>query len=209
MGSSASKAAKSAAGQSGRKLPPQVSPSFPRTGAPSSQVNPPTPGPQQYAGPTVQPSSNASTSKTDGMTVEILQSAYINRDASDPAYLSQLHALGTVAPNPFLPLTHQNPSDPQLAKSQAASSQRSPANHAATMLTARRRFQEASAREEAEVGRPSFAGREFLDVLTVQKALAMRNKGVSDGEIERQLKLKKGVAGKVGNGHFAALEMEN
>lgn len=138
-----------------------------------------------------------------------LTSLDIARDGSDPAYLSHLQSLGTVAPNPFLPLTQQSPSNMHPTKSQAATSKPAPPNSAAVMLAARRRFQQASAREEEAVGQPDFAGREFLDVMTLQKVLALHQEGVPGGEIERQLKLKKGVAGRLTNGHFAALKAGN
>lgn len=49
------------------------------------------------------------------------------------------------------------------------------------------------------MGSPAFEGRQFLDALTIQHALTMRDyQGVSPGEIERVLGLKKGFMDRFG-----------
>lgn len=56
------------------------------------------------------------------------------------------------------------------------------------------------AKYEAEnVGRPSFGGRQFLDAVTIRQALSMRDRqGIKPGDIERILRLKKGVVDRLG-----------
>lgn len=49
------------------------------------------------------------------------------------------------------------------------------------------------------MGSPSFEGRQFLDALTIQQALTMRDyQGVPPNEIERVLRLKKGFMDRFG-----------
>jgi hypothetical protein len=54
-------------------------------------------------------------------------------------------------------------------------------------------------RETELLGRQSHEGREFLDVQTIRQALAMRDKqGLPTREIERLLRLKRGVVDRLG-----------
>lgn len=49
------------------------------------------------------------------------------------------------------------------------------------------------------MGSPAFEGRQFLDALTIQQALTMRDyQGVPPNEIERVLRLKKGFMDRFG-----------
>lgn len=49
------------------------------------------------------------------------------------------------------------------------------------------------------MGRSGFQGREYLDALTIRQVLAMRDRqGLSAEEIERLLRLKSGVVGRLG-----------
>nr|POE76662.1 hypothetical protein CFP56_79622 [Quercus suber] len=67
------------------------------------------------------------------------------------------------------------------------------------VLDARARLQERADREFLEAGRSGHAGREFLDVFTLQRILRLRDEqGKQAGEIERVLGLRKGVVGRLG-----------
>jgi hypothetical protein len=79
-------------------------------------------------------------------------------------------------------------------------------NPAVSLLTARYRLAEEAEREFASLGKASAGGRQFLDVITIRKVLEMRDeKGLQEGEIERRLKLKKGVVGRLGRGGVVAV----
>lgn len=73
------------------------------------------------------------------------------------------------------------------------------ANPAMHIFAARQRATKAAEREAEEFGRTSHGGREYLDALTIRQALSMRDRaGVPPGEIERALRLKEGVLGRLG-----------
>ena len=57
---------------------------------------------------------------------------------------------------------------------------------------------EEAEKEFAEIGRTGAKGRQFLDVVTLRQVLVMREKSVSEDEIERKLGLRKGVVGRLG-----------
>jgi len=65
------------------------------------------------------------------------------------------------------------------------------------------RRQTLAAQAEAEfeqLGKKGFPGREFIDVMTVRQALAMRDqKGMQADEIEERLNLKPGLMAKLGD----------
>ena len=68
-----------------------------------------------------------------------------------------------------------------------------------SLLTARYRLAEEAEREFSEIGRRGAAGRRFLDVVTLRQVLVLRDeRGMSAGEIEEALGLKKGVVGMLG-----------
>lgn len=49
------------------------------------------------------------------------------------------------------------------------------------------------------LGRPDHEGREFIDVVTIRQLLQMRNRqNLPDEQIERLLRLKKGVVSRLG-----------
>lgn len=66
-------------------------------------------------------------------------------------------------------------------------------------MTARQQITKAAEREAESFGRTSHTGREYLDVLTIRQAIAMRDsRGVPEREIERALRLKDGVMSRLG-----------
>ncbi|MCJ1351527.1 MAG: hypothetical protein MMC33_001511 [Icmadophila ericetorum] len=196
MGSSTSKAAKSAAGTAARKYPTRV----------------PAPPPHQHqqtpcsarSGPTVHPEPYASSSRDET----------INLDARDPQYASQLRSLGPVKPDPFLshsstfnqsqhhltPSSQPDPYQSPLGPSSSNPSYPNPSsNPALQILQARSELAERAEEEFAATGRKGFAGREFLDVVMIRQVLMLRDeRGMGEEEIERRLGLKLGVVQKLG-----------
>lgn len=77
-------------------------------------------------------------------------------------------------------------------------SRSAPQNAAVGLLEARERLAAQAEEEFANVGRKGAAGRQFLDVYTVRQVLQMRDKGVSNEEIEGKLGLKAGTVGVLG-----------
>lgn len=72
-------------------------------------------------------------------------------------------------------------------------------NPALLVWSARQRITKEAELEAESFGKQSYAGREYLDALTIRQALSMRDRqGLSDGEIEGLLRLKKGVLGRLG-----------
>lgn len=67
------------------------------------------------------------------------------------------------------------------------------------MITAREKVTKAAQEENAQMGLAGFAGRQFLDSLTIHQALAMRDQQrLPHSEIERLLRLKKGTVDRFG-----------
>lgn len=67
------------------------------------------------------------------------------------------------------------------------------------MLSSRSRITKAAEQELESFGRPSHPGREYLDAMTIRQVLSMRDRQkLQDADIERTLRLKKGVVGRLG-----------
>lgn len=49
-----------------------------------------------------------------------------------------------------------------------------------------------------EIGKKGFEGRKFVDVGSIRDALSLRESGLSEGEIEKRLGLKRGSVKKLG-----------
>lgn len=84
-------------------------------------------------------------------------------------------------------------------------------NPALQVLAARERLAQEANEELSQAGRPGHGGKQFLDVLTVKRILTLKegrngNAGMSDGEIEKALGLKKGLAGRLGGKVFAVVD---
>ncbi|TVY85571.1 hypothetical protein LSUE1_G000097 [Lachnellula suecica] len=198
MGNASSKVAAKAASKlsatnTARKYPTRSPP----TSSPTTNARP-RPSADAAAGPQVHPETKATSSRDQA----------INRDASDPdlALNARLQQLGPVQPNPTLSNSSAfNPPISTTSHFQPSSSAPSqsifpnPAsNPAVSLLTARYRLAEEAEKEFEGIGRRGAAGRTFLDVLTLRQVLVMRDKGVSQAEIERILELKSGVVGRLG-----------
>ncbi|KAI9834400.1 MAG: hypothetical protein M1819_003011 [Sarea resinae] len=193
MGASGSKTARSAAGAASRKFPARPAAGVSRSNNPQHGSNAPEtaapPGGREAPGPTVRPQARASGER--------------NEDAADPDFAASLRSLGAVQPNPtFSPSSTATPyshSNNQPASSPTSVFPDPATNPAITLLKARDDLAQAAEREFLEAGRRGHAGREFLDVVTLQQALNLRDgKGVQPGEIERRLGLKPGVVQRLG-----------
>ncbi|KAI0976862.1 hypothetical protein F4678DRAFT_127058 [Xylaria arbuscula] len=148
----------------------------------------------------------------------------LDLDAStNPAYSERLRKMGVATPFPTLsnsstagpfsapsgssPSTYTQTSSSLSPPSRAPSRSQPPnttnttafypppaQNRTLNALEARRQLQ---ARAEAEFEDPS-RGREFLDAGTLRRALLLQNRGASAADIEARLKLKSGVAARLG-----------
>ncbi|KAL6716402.1 hypothetical protein ACLMJK_005969 [Lecanora helva] len=209
MGSSTSKAAKTAAGAARRQYPQRVPPpptiNAPRTpSAPAGQPAAP--------GPTVHPQSQASESRDESISL----------DASDPDFARSLRSLGPVQPNSTLSDTSTfSPNPPNVGGSKSSPNQPHPQffpdpsqNPALLVLKARERLQQEAEVEFARTSRSEGGKRGFLDISTIRQILVMRDeKRMSEVEIEKSLGLgagvvkrlgAKGVVGEVGLGKVTA-----
>ncbi|PWY93495.1 hypothetical protein BO94DRAFT_563896 [Aspergillus sclerotioniger CBS 115572] len=168
MGSSASKPVRSAAQAARRQYPKQPT-------LPTSRPN----LPFQRTPSTQRSTESAKTA--------------IDLDGRDPDFAASLRTIGPVTPNPtYSPsstFTHQ-----------PAPTVFPPAtNPALLVFSSRQRITKAAEQEAEAMGKMDFQGREFLDALTIRQVLAMRDRqGLGEREIERVLRLKKGVVGKLG-----------
>ncbi|PYH97237.1 hypothetical protein BO71DRAFT_427308, partial [Aspergillus ellipticus CBS 707.79] len=129
----------------------------------------------------------------------------IDLDGRDPDFAASLRTIGPVTPNPTFSRSStvsQSPSYPSrpAAAAAAAPTVFPPAtNPALLVFSARQRLTKAAEQEAEAMGRTNFAGREFLDALTIRQVLAMRDRqGLKAGEIERLLRLKHGVVERLG-----------
>lgn len=141
----------------------------------------------------------------------------IDLDARDPYFASRLSELGPVTPFP----AYSPPPATASTASYSASSSRtstitnpgstgttsvrsggltsSSVNPAVAILAARKRIQDAAEQEKVAAGRAGFQGKEFLDIATIRKVLALRDeRGMSADEIETTLGLRTHVLQKLG-----------
>jgi len=198
MGSSASKASRTA-GAAARKYPTRTPPPPPPQSRTTNAPPPPPPAPHGQPGPTVRPQPQATSSRDEA----------INLDASDPDFARSLRSIGPVQPNPTLSPTSAfpHPSNPNPPGRPRASDPRK--NPAIAVLESRAQLQEEADREFQQAGRRGHEGRQFLDVFLIRQILVMRDeKGKSAAEIERSLGLKKGVVDRLGSQGIVALAQE-
>ncbi|EEP77626.1 predicted protein [Uncinocarpus reesii 1704] len=192
MGASASKPARAAASAASRRqYPKQPSPSTTTT-KPHAQQPPAAAAPQKTQGPIYH--SNEKPSQTKSQAIDL--------DARDPHFAASLRSIGPVIPNPTFShsstFNRQNVT-PSSSSSSSSTSSPPPPSPAIQTLSARSNLARFAEQELESFGKRSHEGRQFLDVVTIQQVLAMRDReGVSPDLIERHFRLKAGVVGKLG-----------
>ncbi|CAG7963435.1 unnamed protein product [Penicillium nalgiovense] len=202
MGSAASKPAKSAAGAAARRqypkqpAPPPRGPRKAPKETKAASAPTPTPAPK----PTDPSSPRAPAPPSQGPTYHSKEKASgvksdaIDMDGRDPDFAASLRSIGPVDPSPTFSnsSTFNRPGSMQTVFPQAS-------NPALLVVTARQRLSEAADKEAEHFGHAGHPGRSFLDALTIQQVLTMRDKqGMRRGDIERFLGLKKGVLERLG-----------
>ncbi|CAG8042693.1 unnamed protein product [Penicillium olsonii] len=201
MGSAASKPAKSAAGAAARQYPKQAAPP-PRVSrkAPKEASTPP-PAPKPKASPP--PRAPAPAPPSQGPTSQgptyhskekasSVKSDAIDMDGRDPDFAASLRSIGPVDPSPTF-------SNSSTYKGPAQSIFPQSSNPALLVVTARQRLNKAAEEEAEHFGRAGHPGRSFLDALTIQQVLTMRDKQKQQPrDIERFLGLRKGILDRLG-----------
>ncbi|KAI1392766.1 uncharacterized protein F4822DRAFT_140094 [Hypoxylon trugodes] len=179
MGAKASKPAQSAT----RKFPTRT----PGTAAP----------PHARSRPAAQRSSEPRASFTKDDTIKADGADPDPNPVTNAAFSQRLKQMGVATPNPTLsnsstatpypeftgPGPHSGPNFPAAAQ-----------NPTLSALDARQRLQDRADIEFENIGQ----GREFLDVGTLRQMLIMQAQGSPAGDIERRLRLKSGVVGRLG-----------
>ena len=132
-----------------------------------------------------------------------LISKAIDMDARDPTFAASLRSIGPVIPMPTLSnsSTFNNQQSPHPARQTDTVFPQAGANPALLVWTARQRAARAAEMEAESFAKPSYAavaGREYLDALTIRQTLVMREQGLADADIERMLRLKKGLLRRLG-----------
>ncbi|KAJ5095989.1 hypothetical protein NUU61_005345 [Penicillium alfredii] len=201
MGSAASKPARSAAGAASRRQYPKQPPPPPRepapapkaTKAPSPTSTPTPPSPSQAPAPAPATMSQGPIYHSSEQASQVKSSA-IDLDGRDPDFAASLRSIGPVNPSP----THSNSSTFNRPGSMQTIFPQS-SNPALLVMTARQRVAKAVAEESDQLGRQSFNGRRFVDALTLQQALTMRDRQkMPRAEIENILRLQPGVMDRLG-----------
>lgn len=120
-------------------------------------------------------------------------STAIDLDGRDPDFAASLRSIGPVNPNPTLSHSSTfNRSSMQTVFPTAS-------NPGLLAVSARQRITKAAQEEMDQMSRGDYRGRQFLDALTIQQALNMRDlQRMPLREIERTLRLKEGVMDRLG-----------
>ncbi|KAL4885542.1 hypothetical protein BJY04DRAFT_214338 [Aspergillus karnatakaensis] len=124
----------------------------------------------------------------------------IDLDGRDPHFAASLRSLGPVTPSPTLS-NSSTFNQPQSQSTNYPTVFPPASNPALLALNSRQRITREAERESEDMGRANFPGRRYLDALTIRQAIVMRDKqGLGDGEVERTLRVRKGVLGGLGKG---------
>ncbi|KAL6231498.1 hypothetical protein BDW75DRAFT_219938 [Aspergillus navahoensis] len=194
MGTSASKQARSAAQAARRQYPKQPSTPSPASRPPTQRPPPPPPSPASRQ-PNIQPQSPAQGPIYHPKEKASLEkSSAIDLDGRDPHFAASLRSIGPVTPNPTL--SHSSTFNQTHPASALPSTSTNPA---LLVITARQRITREAESEADGLGKGGFEGRRYLDAFTIRQILAMRDRqGLGAEEIERALRLKRGVVERVG-----------
>ncbi|MCJ1243909.1 hypothetical protein MMC30_001106 [Trapelia coarctata] len=188
MGSTSSKAAKTAAGAAKRQYPTRIPPN---TG-PLTATAPP-------KGSTVYPKLHASSVRDETINRDAADPDF-TRSAPDPGFAASLRSLGAVQAKPFY--SHTSTFNPEQGSGDPPQPHMYPSrttNPAIQVIDARTRLSEAAELEFSQMGKRGFQGKEFLDVVLICQALMLRDdKGLGDKEVEKRLELKSGTMARLG-----------
>ncbi|KAI1774719.1 hypothetical protein F4818DRAFT_70776 [Hypoxylon cercidicola] len=180
MGAKASKPAQTAA----RKFP---------TRAPGSAA-PPHARPRPAVQGSSEPQPRASFTKDDTIKADSVDPD--PNPATNPAFSQRLKQMGVATPNPTLSNSSTASPYPVFPDQGPRRSNfpSSAQNRTLGALEARQRLQEQADLEFEKPGQ----GREFLDVGTLKQMLMMQARGAPPADIEKRLRLKSGVVGRLG-----------
>lgn len=197
MGSSSSKVAAKAAAEAGRRQYPSTSSIL---NSASSTSN----APEFQA---KAPPSAVRPNPRDAPPTEI-KSEHIDLDGRDPQFSSKLRALGPAMPvgdarpqHGALPTSSQPPLGQQgdgqnIFPSKAGSS--GVVNPAIVIVNARERIGKIWEEERDALGKGSFSGRTMLSAGELAEVLQLRDEGMVDGDIEKKMRLSRGLVGRLG-----------
>ena len=132
---------------------------------------------------------------------------HIDLDGRDPQFSSKLRALG-----PAMPVADAHPRDAAFpTSSQPPLGQQGQnifpsrgggagvvTNPAIVIVQARERISNVWEEERDALGKGSFAGRTLLGAGEIADVIRMRDEGLVDGDIERKMRLSKGLVGRLG-----------
>lgn len=208
MGSLISKASRSSP-QVVRKYPTRVPPTDP---APQ----PPPPGQTTAPGPSVRPKPQASEFRDESASaiyprlLNILMDVTgVALDATDPQFAQSLRSLGPV--QPASTLSNSSTFSPSATPAQPTNGSQqqifpNPSlNPSLQVMLARERIEKEIQEETAQYNAGRKVERSYMDVGSIRKALAMYDSGASSIDIERDLKLQKGLVKKMGIGSVVGL----
>ena len=200
MGSSSSKVAGKAAGAVGRRQYPSSSSilnsAISTSPAPSAQATSAAPVGQSLTSSRVRPEPfSAPPSGT--------RSEHIDLDGRDPDFGSKLSRLG-----PAVSVGHAKPgqqafptsSRPPLGQQGKNIFPTQDAKHNPSLLVVQARGQTGKKWEEEQddMGKSTFEGRTLISAKEIRDVLEMRGRGMESGDIEKQLRLKRGIVERLG-----------
>ncbi|KAI1500248.1 hypothetical protein F5X99DRAFT_386933 [Biscogniauxia marginata] len=147
------------------------------------------------------PPPRTSFAKDDAIKADGLDPDTDTDPLTNPAFSQRLRQMGVATPNPTLSRSSTAAAPGPGSPGSPARHQRAPGGYPApsqnrtlSALEARERLQRQA---QAEFEDPT-RGREFLDVGTLRQILVMRAQGGAPADIEKRLRLKSGVVGRLG-----------
>ncbi|GAB1310227.1 hypothetical protein MFIFM68171_00437 [Madurella fahalii] len=197
-------------GASGSKTAQQAVRKFPSRAPGSAPAAATRTAPRQAAAPRSSPAPSVAPESRSRPQASYAKDEAIRADSMDPdrpEYISadfadRLRKMGIVQPNPtFSPSSIASPFPDASGIKQTLSASRFPSasiNATLGVLEARRRLEAQAKNEIDNMGKSTDQGREFLDIATVKQILVLRQRGESASDIEARLRLRPGIAARLG-----------
>lgn len=197
MGSSSSQVAGKAAAAAGRRQYPSTASILNNASSTSNAPGSHAPAPPSAVRPNPRHASPGD-----------VKSEHIDLDGRDPQFSSKLRALG-----PAMPVAHARPQDSAFPTSSqpplgqqaggqiifpGSGGQSNVMNPAIVVVNARERIGKVWEEERDALGRGSFAGRTMLNAGELADIIQMRDDGMVDGDIEKDMRLSRGLVGRLG-----------